>query len=221
MNEPLQQTHRESVFTGNMFGWLGINLATYVISFITFGLAFPWLFCWNQTWYTEHTYINGRQLHFNGTGMQFFGNWIKWLLLTLITLGIYWLWIPVNIEKWATKHTSFADEILFIPEDDVNASLGEILRDVGNTILKTLQALVGTVIEVLQLLWQKVYTFFTKHKSNTSWICSCGHHNSHDGSFCSACGQAKQKNSPYCPRCGAALLENAKFCGKCGYPISK
>ena len=39
-------------------------------------------------WEVKHTVIDGR-LYFDGTALQLFGNWIKWLLLTII----YRLWI--------------------------------------------------------------------------------------------------------------------------------
>ena len=58
-------------------------------------------------WETKHTVINGHRLKFDGTALQLFGNWIKWLLLTIITLGIYGFWVCIKIKKWTTKHTHF------------------------------------------------------------------------------------------------------------------
>lgn len=94
----------ESVFTGSVLGLLGIDLATAFLSAITLGIAYPWLLCWKQSWYAEHTFINGRQLHFDGTGGQLFGKWLLWVLLTIVTLGIYSLWLPIKIEQWRVKH---------------------------------------------------------------------------------------------------------------------
>ena len=45
--------------------------------------------------------------YFDGTSIQLFGNWIKWLLLCIITLGIYSFWVAIAIKKWKTKHTHF------------------------------------------------------------------------------------------------------------------
>lgn len=42
---------------------------------------------------------------FDGTAMQLFGHWIKWLLLTIITLGIYGFWLNIRLQQWITKHT--------------------------------------------------------------------------------------------------------------------
>jgi uncharacterized membrane protein YjgN (DUF898 family) len=59
-------------------------------------------------WEAKHTVINGKRLVFDGKATQLFGNWIKWLLLTIITLGIYSFWIGISLKKWRVKHTHFA-----------------------------------------------------------------------------------------------------------------
>ena len=58
-------------------------------------------------WETKHTVINGKRLSFDGKAIQLFGNWIKWLLLTIITLGIYSFWLRIALKKWKTKHTYY------------------------------------------------------------------------------------------------------------------
>ena len=37
--------------------------------------------------------------------MQLFGNYIKWVLLTIITFGIYAFWLTIKMKQWVTKHT--------------------------------------------------------------------------------------------------------------------
>ena len=61
-------------------------------------------------WEIKHTVINGKRLSFDGTALQLFGSWIKWLLLTIITIGIYGFWVSIAIKKWKTKHTHFVGE---------------------------------------------------------------------------------------------------------------
>ena len=61
-------------------------------------------------WEIKHTVINGHRLRFDGTAIGLFGNWIKWLLLTIITIGIYGFWVSIALKKWKTKHTHFAGE---------------------------------------------------------------------------------------------------------------
>lgn len=99
----------ESRFTGTTFGLVWLNIWTNIVTGITLGLAFPFMLCTKEKWLARHTYINGHQLHFDGNGMQLFGNWIKWSLLTLITLGIYAFFIPIAIKKWTISHLKLVD----------------------------------------------------------------------------------------------------------------
>lgn len=101
-------TPAESKFTGTLLGLIGINLLASLIILCTFGIATPWAICIREKWVAEHTFINGRQLTFDGTGAQLFGNYIKWFLLCLITLGIYSLWMGIRMKQWVVKHTHFA-----------------------------------------------------------------------------------------------------------------
>ena len=99
---------RESRFTGGLLGLIGINILQGLLIGLTFGLAAPWAICMKQRWIARHTVIDGRQLIFDGTGSQLFGNYIKWLLLTIITLGIYGFWLDIKMKQWITKHTHMA-----------------------------------------------------------------------------------------------------------------
>ena len=56
------------------------------------------------SWEAKHTVVNGKRLYFDGSAVQLFGNWIKWLLLCVITLGIYSFWLEISLKKWKTKH---------------------------------------------------------------------------------------------------------------------
>jgi uncharacterized membrane protein YjgN (DUF898 family) len=59
-------------------------------------------------WEINHTVVEGKRLKFTGSAIGLFGNWIKWLLLTIITLGIYGFWVNIAVKKWKAKHTIFA-----------------------------------------------------------------------------------------------------------------
>lgn len=98
----------ESKFTGGLLGLIGISILQYLLIFITLGLGVPWAVCLKESWIAKHTIIDGRQVIFDGTGGQLFGNYIKWFLLTIITIGIYGLWIPIKMKQWVVKHTHLA-----------------------------------------------------------------------------------------------------------------
>ena len=98
----------QSQFTGGLLGLIGISILQGLLIMITLGLGAPWAICMKERWIAKHTYIEGRQLAFDGTGAQLFGSYIKWFLLTIITLGIYSFWLSIKMKQWLVKHTHFA-----------------------------------------------------------------------------------------------------------------
>src|SRR5271154_1264459 len=48
------------------------------------------------------------QVHFTGTGGEYFGIWIVNLLLTIVTLGIYSAWAKVRRLQYFYRHTEVA-----------------------------------------------------------------------------------------------------------------
>ncbi|MBE6978222.1 MAG: DUF898 domain-containing protein [Ruminococcaceae bacterium] len=101
------ETNR-SEFTGGLLGLIGINLLQALLTIITLGLGVPAAICMKQRWIAKHTYIDGRQLVFDGKGSQLFGSYIKWFLLCIVTLGIYSFWLDIKMKQWVVKHTHFA-----------------------------------------------------------------------------------------------------------------
>lgn len=98
----------ESKFTAGAFSRFFVNLLVAFVSLITLSLAYPAMHCWRERWRCRHTYINGKQLRFDGRGGQLFGKFLLWLLLSVITLGIYAVFcMPLNMQRWTTKHTHF------------------------------------------------------------------------------------------------------------------
>ena len=97
-----------SQFTGGLLGLIGINILMSLIITFTFGLCTTWAICVKERWIAKHTYIDGRQLKFDGTGGQLFGKFLLWMLLTIITFGIYSFWLEIKMKAWIVKHTHFA-----------------------------------------------------------------------------------------------------------------
>lgn len=96
-----------SKFDAGLASYIWLLIWTGFVTLITLGIAYPWTMAARYGWKIRHTIINGQRLEFDGTGIQLFGQWIKWWLLMLITLGIYGLWVPIKLEKWRVSHTSF------------------------------------------------------------------------------------------------------------------
>lgn len=95
-------------------GWFGqqvlITLLGAVISVLTLGLALPAAATASARWRATHTVLDGRRLTFDGKGVQLFGNYIKWWLLSVVTLGIYAWFIPNRLRAWKAKHTHYENE---------------------------------------------------------------------------------------------------------------
>ena len=123
----------ESKFTGDLWGWIGIKLLEALISIVSLGIAMPWAVCMRMRWYAKHTIVDGKQLVFDGKGIQLFGWCLGEFLLSLIPAGVYivckllldldvllwvlavwvasipWflyvLYLPIRLQKWGVKHT--------------------------------------------------------------------------------------------------------------------
>lgn len=87
-----------------------VGIAATLLLLFTFGLAYPWAVTMFYKWKASHTYIDGRQLKFVGSGGELIGMWIWWFILTVVTLGLYSLvWYP-RFVKWVTERTVFANQ---------------------------------------------------------------------------------------------------------------
>ena len=97
-----------SYFDGKLLQLVGWYLLGSFITVATLGICYPWAVCLIYEWEIKHTFIEGRQLAFNGTAFNLFKHWIIWFLLTILTVGIYGFWVNISIKKWKVKHTYFA-----------------------------------------------------------------------------------------------------------------
>ncbi len=95
----------ESKFTGGAGGWFLNHLMLYLLTLITFGIAYPWASVHITKWKARHTVIGGSPLIFEGRGLQLLGKYLLYIILTPLTLGIYALFFPVSLLKWQYKHT--------------------------------------------------------------------------------------------------------------------
>jgi uncharacterized membrane protein YjgN (DUF898 family) len=95
----------DSRFTGGLLGLIGISILSFLIILFTLGIGTPWAVCLKEKWLAEKTFIDDKQLCFDGNGAQLFGNYIKWFLLTIITLGIYGFWLKIKMKQWVVMHT--------------------------------------------------------------------------------------------------------------------
>ena len=101
-------TYESSYDGGAVSNFLHL-LVVILFSTLTLFLAMPALVCWYFRWETKHVKINGRQLEFDGKGIQLFGKLVLWVFLTFITFGLYGIFrMPLNLNRWRTSHTHVA-----------------------------------------------------------------------------------------------------------------
>ena len=109
-NNSISNLEGKSEFNGGMLANFFIGLATLLASLFTLGLAYPAMVCWKLKWEANHTYLNGKQLVFDGNAMQLMGKYVLWLFLSVITFGLYYIFsAKLKLTEWKTKHTHFAD----------------------------------------------------------------------------------------------------------------
>ena len=95
----------DSYFDGGVLGIIGVNLFSKILTFISFGLLYPFVVCYRQRWFAKHTIINRKKIIFTGKSLNLIGNYLLWWFLCIITFGIFGLWLPIKIENWKAKNT--------------------------------------------------------------------------------------------------------------------
>ncbi|MET0886140.1 MAG: DUF898 family protein [Mycetocola sp.] len=99
------------MFDGGAGTYLGTAILATIVTVCSLGIAYPFALVLKERWRAKHTFIDGQQLVFTGTGTGLFGHWIKWFLLSCVTLGIYLFWVGPRIQQWVTVNTEFAHPV--------------------------------------------------------------------------------------------------------------
>jgi uncharacterized membrane protein YjgN (DUF898 family) len=97
-------------FLGTGLGCLWLTIWTSALTFVTFGLFFPWSYSAWQRWAAKNTFVDGRRLLFTGSGGGFFVRWLIIMALSIITFGLYAPWGYCLIKRWETDNLVFEDE---------------------------------------------------------------------------------------------------------------
>lgn len=106
-------------FHGGAATYVGTALLGALITICTLGICYPFALVLRERWRAKHSTIDGFPLVFTGSATALFGNWIKWLLLSVITFGIYLLWVGPRIAEWKWEHTDFDRRRTPLPLTDV------------------------------------------------------------------------------------------------------
>ncbi|MFA6852098.1 MAG: leucine-rich repeat protein, partial [Bacilli bacterium] len=102
--EDTDEKDYNSNFSGGVFDLFITNLVSFIMIAFTLGIAAPWAITFKKRWVESHSFIDGNQLSFSGSGIGLIGSFIKWIFFSLITLGIYSFWFVLNLSKWMAKN---------------------------------------------------------------------------------------------------------------------
>jgi uncharacterized membrane protein YjgN (DUF898 family) len=105
-------TSKRFTFDGGAGTYVGTAILGALITIVTLGICYPFALVLVERWRCKHTFIDGQQLIFTGSGIGLFGHWIKWFLLTVITLGIYAFWVAPRLQAWKTVNTNFVRDVV-------------------------------------------------------------------------------------------------------------
>lgn len=99
MENKLTVANGNYYFDGGLFEYIGWQILGTLVTAFTLGICFLWAITMIYSWEASHTVLDGRRLRFTGTAIGLFGQWIKWLLLTIITFGIYGFWVNIALKN--------------------------------------------------------------------------------------------------------------------------
>ncbi len=104
---PVSSVVNNSTWDGGVLDTVVNSIVASLIMSLTCGIATPWAICYMMKFIIGHAIIEGKRLRFVGKGGSLFGNWIKWMLLTMITCGIYGFWVAPRMYKWVVSNIEF------------------------------------------------------------------------------------------------------------------
>ena len=148
----------ESYFDGKVLEIIGVNLFTYLICLVSFGLLLPYSLCYKYKWLANHTIINKKKIVFSGKSLNLIGSYLLWYLLSIITFGIYGIWMPVKLYGWKVKNTHIK------LKDEKVQSTSKVPLVIGFVLSFIIIILVCTLIPKINV--NKVNNFFDNIKSS-------------------------------------------------------
>ena len=145
-------SREDSYFDGTCLQLIGWRFLGSLVSLFSFGLCTPWAYTMIYAWEAKHTYIEGRQLHFDGSALQLFGKWILWFLGSIGMLTLF-IFIETAIV------ISFGGNISR-PEDFATSPFMGFTVLIVYVVFLLVLFLYGTWIEVSLQKWKISHTHF-------------------------------------------------------------
>jgi uncharacterized membrane protein YjgN (DUF898 family) len=80
-------------------------MTALLIAVLALEICYPFALVRRERRKAKQSSIDGRQVVFTGSAVGLFGNWIKWLLLSIVTFGVYLFWVERRVQRWMWEHT--------------------------------------------------------------------------------------------------------------------
>ena len=94
-----------SGFQGNAIAYFFVSIGCKALNLVTLDLLRPITMDWENAYFRDHLYVDGRRLHYEGNAILFLGKWLCWSLLSLATLGIYRIFLSGKLRDYVNSHT--------------------------------------------------------------------------------------------------------------------
>ena len=82
-----------------------MSVGCKAVNIASVDLLRPLTMDWENAYFRDHLYVDGRKLHYDGNDIVFLGKWICWSLLSLATFGIYRIFLSGKLRDYVNSHT--------------------------------------------------------------------------------------------------------------------
>lgn len=108
----------KSEFKCSWYKYAGISILKFIVTVFSLGFGYFWAYNFKEKVLTKCKFIDGHNLEFDATSVDFFLKKLLWAVLSIVTLGIYALFVKGKMFRWQIANTSVTapQSILFDSE---------------------------------------------------------------------------------------------------------
>ncbi|MCP5116902.1 MAG: DUF898 family protein, partial [bacterium] len=93
-------------FRGGMFGFLWLNVRSYLLIYITAMLYLPFFEVRVRRYLLGQSWFGDARFQFRAKGADLLGPWVIMVPLTVLTGGVYWFWWSARKARYYWSHSS-------------------------------------------------------------------------------------------------------------------
>ncbi len=114
----------DSYYDGKILPLFILKVLGGIVGIFTLGIAKSFFICEREKYICEHTVIDGKNVVFDGNGMELLKKQVLWIALTVATCGIYGIWRGLLMEQWIASKVTSDDMIDTIVGDETGTGNG-------------------------------------------------------------------------------------------------